>query len=222
MRVRRWFVRIAATIVALVVVYAGAAVILGAIPVNRDFRQTPGGTEIAVCSNGVHTDFVLPVRDAAVDWSRKFPPRDFAAAVDGFDHIGIGWGDLDFYRTTPRWRDFRFGTALHALLGLGPSALHVQYRPAPWPTDDCKSLAVDEAHYRALADYIQDSLEISAAGDAAIPADPGYGGNDLFYWAVGRFSLLRSCNVWVGEGLKAAGLPSGLWTPFSFLVLEHL
>jgi hypothetical protein len=73
-----------------------------------------------------------------------------------------------------------------------------------------------------LADYIDGSLLNSAAGDAAIPAAPGYGATDGFYLAVGRFSLFKSCNVWVGQGLQAAGLPAGFWTPFAFLVLAHL
>ena len=214
--------RILALPLALCAVYFIAALILSFIPVNRDFQSTPGGTEVFVCSNGVHTDFVLPVTTPVVDWSRQFPVQDFVGPVTGFDHIGIGWGNLDFYRSAPRWSDFRIGTALRALLGFGPSALHVQYRPEPGPSERCGRLTLDDAHYRALADYVDGSLLSSAAGDAAIPAASGYGATDAFYTAVGRFSLFKSCNVWVGQGLKAAGLPSGIWTPFAFLVLRHL
>ena len=57
---------------------------------------------------------------------------------------------------------------------------------------------------------------------SGLPAAPGYGVTDLFFPAQGRFSLLKTCNVWVGQGLKASGLPTGLWTPFSFQVLSHL
>jgi uncharacterized protein (TIGR02117 family) len=222
MRRLRWLGRGMATIVAAVLLYIVAAFALGYLPVNRDFQQTPGGTDIFVCSNGVHTDFVLPLRTPVVDWSRRFPPRDFAGPVAGYDHIGIGWGDLDFYRTTPRWNDFSIGTALHALLGLGPAAVHAQYRPAPGPLEGCGRLTVAEAEYRALAETIDGSLLNSAAGDAAVPAAAGYGATDAFYLGVGRFSLFKSCNVWIGQGLKAAGLPSGVWTPFAFLVMRHL
>ncbi|MES1152654.1 MAG: DUF2459 domain-containing protein, partial [Dongia sp.] len=143
-----------ATFIGVAILYAVAALGLGTFPVNRDFASTPGGTEVFVCSNSVHTDFVLPVRNLVVDWSRRFPAPDFAGPVGGFDHIGIGWGDLDFYRATPRWSDFRVGLALHALFGFGVSALHVQYRNAPGPTERCGKLSLDDAHYRALADYI--------------------------------------------------------------------
>jgi uncharacterized protein (TIGR02117 family) len=222
MRIVRWLGRIVATFVAALILYALAAIVLGYFPLNRDFQSSPGGTEVFVCSNGVHTDFVLPVRNPVVDWSRRFPAPDFPGPVGGYDHIGIGWGDLDFYRATPRWSDFRAGPALHALFGLGASALHVQYRNAPGPTERCGRLSLDDAHYRALADYIDGALLNSAAGEAAIFAGSGYGPTDGFYTAVGRFGLIQTCNAWVGQGLKSAGLPSGIWTPFDFLVLSHL
>ncbi len=222
MCILHWLGRAAVIIIGAVLTYGIAALVLGYLPVNRDFEPTQGGTEIFVCSNGVHTDFVLPVRNADVDWSRRFPAPDFVGPVGGYDHIGIGWGNLDFYRGTPTWADFKLSTAAHALIGAGESAMHVQYRPGPVPTERCGGLMVDSAHYRALADYIDASLLDSAAGEAAVLAAPGYGATDAFYLALGRFGPFKSCNVWVGEGLKSAGLPSGIWTPFAFLVLSHL
>jgi uncharacterized protein (TIGR02117 family) len=209
--------RVVLAVFALSALYVVAALVLGAIPVNRDFQPAPDGVEIAVCSNGVHTDFVLPVKTDEVDWSTTFRPQQFPTDVTRFDHIGIGWGDLDFYRSTPRWSDFDTGIALRALAGLGPAALHVQYRPGPGANEDCRRMVVSVPQYRALANYIGATLAATEA-----PAAPGYGATDLFYPALGRFSLFKSCNVWVGEGLKASGLPSGLWTPFSFQVLSHL
>lgn len=40
-----------------------------------------------------------------------------------------------------------------------------------------------------------------------------HGTGDAFLRGRDRFWLLRSCNVWTGEGLRKAGLPLGLWTP---------
>lgn len=214
-RIARTLASVLGFICAVCILYVVAALILGAIPVNRGFQPTPDGTAIAVCSNGVHTDFVLPVRTPEVDWSAQFPASDFARPVGVFDHIGIGWGDFEFYRSTPYWRDFKVTTALHALAGFGDAALHVQYRPAPSVQEDCRSLRLDAAHYRALADAI---LAARAPGSAVY----GYGGTDAFYPAQGHFSLFKSCNVWIGQQLRAAGLPTGLWTPFSFQVLSHL
>jgi uncharacterized protein (TIGR02117 family) len=209
--------RIAGAILALCILYLATALVLGLVPANRSFTETSGGVPIAVCSNGVHTDFVLPVKTEAVDWSTVFLSQHYSIDVTGFDHIGIGWGDLDFYRSTPTWADFSIGTALKALTGLGPAALHVQYRPGPGTNEDCRRMTISVPQYRALADYITATI-----APAEAPAAPGYGATDLFYRARGRFSLFKSCNVWVGQGLQASGLPSGLWTPFSFQVLSHL
>jgi uncharacterized protein (TIGR02117 family) len=209
--------RIVLAILGLSVLYVAAALVLGAIPVDREFQAASGGVSIAVCSNGVHTDFVLPVKTEEVDWSAIFPPRHYPADVTRFDHVGIGWGDLDFYKSTPTWADFDTGIALKALTGLGPAALHVQYRPGPGINEDCRATTISVPQYRALANYI--GATMASPGWAAAP---GYGTTDLFYAAHGHFSLFKSCNVWVGEGLKAAGLPTGLWTPFSFQVLGHL
>lgn len=38
-------------------------------------------------------------------------------------------------------------------------------------------------------------------------------GTDAFFHAKTRFSALRTCNVWLGEALRAAGQPLGAWTP---------
>jgi uncharacterized protein (TIGR02117 family) len=213
LKVLRWSV---GAIFALIVFYIAAALVLGLVPANRTFAQTPGGVPVAVCSNGVHTDFVLPVKSEVVEWSATFPPANYPVDVTRFDHVGIGWGDLDFYRSTPRWADFDLGIALRALTGLGPAVLHVQYRPGPGVNEDCRSVAISVSQYRALSAYI--AATIASAG----PTAPGYGGSDLFYPAKGHFGLIKSCNVWIGQGLKASGLPAGLWTPFAFQVLSHL
>lgn len=213
-RILRWT---AAAVLVPCSLYLAAALVLGFVSANSAFTETRGGVPIAVCSNGVHTDFVLPVKTEEVDWSAVFSPAHYPIDVSGFDHVGIGWGDLDFYRSTPYWRDVKVSVALRALGGLGPATLHVQYRPGPGVNEDCGRIVISAPQYRALADYVGATIVSAEA-----PVAPGYGVTDLFYAARGRFSLVRSCNVWVGEGLKAAGLPSAVWTPFAFQVLRPL
>ncbi|MFM7854609.1 MAG: DUF2459 domain-containing protein [Flammeovirgaceae bacterium] len=41
-----------------------------------------------------------------------------------------------------------------------------------------------------------------------------YWDNDSFYEAKGTYNLFFTCNTWVNEGLKKAGLKACLWTPF--------
>ena len=209
--------RIVKVLALLCLAYLSVAFVLGLVVVNGTFTETGGGIPIAVCSNGVHTDFVLPVKTDVVDWSAVFPRERFAAPVDRFDRIGIGWGDLAFYKSTPRWRDFELPTALRAVAGAGPTALHVQYRADPGASERCAQLTIGAVQYRRLARYIGGTVVGSRQ-----PVATGYGTSDAFFPARGRFSLFKTCNVWVGEGLKAAGLPTGLWSPFSFQVMSPL
>ena len=55
-----------------------------------------------------------------------------------------------------------------------------------------------------------------SAADAA-DADRAW---DAFYDATGRYSAVRTCNEWVGEGLRRAGVRVGRWTPFPVTVLN--
>lgn len=222
----------------VVLVYGMAALGFGYWPVNSDFDPVADGTEIFVCSNGVHTDFVLPVKTDVVDWSRWFPDADFAAPDSAPSRLGyaaIGWGNLYFYLQTPTWADVKLGVALRSLVPLDPSVLHVTYRQRPTADEKCRRLTIAGEQYKALTRYIEDTLQqdpaparvggghtLASALKPWLLAGKGYGWNDAFYLAKGRYSAIDSCNVWVGRGLKAAGLPSGVWTPFDFLVMHHL
>lgn len=221
-----------------VLLYIAGALSLGYFPVNSDFHPTPDGTEIFVCSNGVHTDFVLPVKTDAVDWSAWFPDADFSQpeyVPSRLGYAAIGWGNLFFYLQTPTWADVKLGVALRSLVPLDPSVIHVTYRPRPVEGENCRGLAVSAPQYKSLARYIESALQpdpdharvggghsLTGGVKPWLLAGKGYGWNDAFYMAKGRYSAIESCNVWVGRGLAHAGLPSGRWTPFDFLVLHHL
>jgi uncharacterized protein (TIGR02117 family) len=74
-------------------------------------------------------------------------------------------------------------------------------------------IPVSEAQLDLLAQKVLSSLKRDASG-RPVPLDsPAFGQTDAFFAAKGHFSLLRTCNVWVGEVLRAAGIPFGLWTP---------
>ena len=234
----RAVLRLCAAVILIMLFYGIVALGLGYWPVNSSFRATPGGTEIFVCSNGVHTDFVLPVKTEVMDWSKWFPDADFAAPDSAPSRLGyaaIGWGNLYFYLQTPTWADVKLSVALRSLVPLDPSVLHVTYRQRPTTKEKCRGLSVSADQYKVLARYIEDSLQqdpgnarvggghtLAGALKPWLLAGKGYGWNDAFYLAKNRYSAIDSCNVWVGRGLKQAGLPAGVWTPFDFLVLHHL
>lgn len=71
-------------------------ILVGLLPVNNDFVPTPNGVEIFVISNAVHTDLVLPLETAGIDWKRQIGEMDFAKDIDGHSHLAFGWGDQGF------------------------------------------------------------------------------------------------------------------------------
>jgi hypothetical protein len=40
-------------------------------------------------------------------------------------------------------------------------------------------------------------------------------GNDAFYAANNRYSMMLTCNSWINRGLKACHKRACLWTPFA-------
>lgn len=209
-------------LLALPLGYGAASVLLG------DWLSSPGrplanGATVPVyaCSNGVHVDLVLPVRDAGgtgPDLSRWFPPSHFRADVRALGWLGFGWGSRRFYLETRDWSDLRPGIALSAALGLDRSLMHVGYRSDPAGQRDCRAVPLSPADYRAL----QQRILARFAAPLTPLAGMAYGDHDAFYPANGRYSLLQTCNVWSGSLLRDAGGKMGWWTPFAGNVLGHL
>lgn len=194
--------------------YAAAGLIGGAIPANRDWRAPGHGVRIFVESNGVHVGIVVPKVAAGVDWRPLLRPDHLRAPrYAGYDHASFGWGDAVFYLNTPTWWDVRPGIVAAAATGSERTLVHVDHVPAPRPGTDVRAIVLTADQYRRLAAFIRASIAPGAAHR------PGYGPNDAFYTARGRYSALRTCNAWVGEALRHAGVRIGAWTPFPATVL---
>lgn len=209
-------------VLAIPALYGVAALALGMIAAPH--REALPGQEtvpVYLLSNGWHVWLALPLRhgedEAEVDWSDWLPAEDFAADVSGRDYVAFGWGDRDFYLHTRRPADFRPSLAFAALLGRGPAAMHVMRVPEPAAeSDGVRRLDADLLQYHALVAYLRQGFALDGDGLPRLIAGAAYSGTDAFYEAVGRYSPYRTCNEWIGAGLRAAALPAGLWTPFPF------
>lgn len=205
-----------------IVVYVTLAVTLPYIRLNADRKPVEKGVVIYVQSNGVHTDFVLPVKTAGMNWNTLFDCSDFKNVDTTFGYVSIGWGDKGFFIATPTWADLKASTVLNAAFGLSTTAMHVTYRRyRPERSRSCRQLTISEEQYGKLTRYISDSFQQRASRFLLID-HPGYTGRDRFYEANGTYSLVNTCNVWTGEGLEAIGARTGFWTPFSQGVLQNL
>jgi uncharacterized protein (TIGR02117 family) len=79
-----------------------------------------------------------------------------------------------------------------------------------------------DAAYRRLARHIMQSFDLDAQGRSKPLLGRGYGPADIFYEARGSYNAYRTCNEWTGEALRAAGVRTGIWTPFSESVMLRL
>ncbi len=188
------------------------SILLPHIRVNGSFTTQKDGVQIFIRSNGVHTDFVLPVRNKLYRWDSVFQPENFNADSN-YNFIAMGWGDKGFFLNTPTWDDLTFSTAFVAASGIGESAMHVDYvGTVPKVSPRIREFTISEEQYRALIAYINSSFRFDNNNVMMID-QAGYGKHDKFFEANGQYSLFQTCNEWTGDGMEEAGLPVGVWTP---------
>jgi uncharacterized protein (TIGR02117 family) len=210
---RRRITIVLASSSAIILAYPLAGLAGGAITSNSNWSAPAQGVTIFIESNGVHTGIVMPKQAAGVDWRGVFPGGDIAdPRYAAHDHISVGWGERDFYLHTPTWADLKLSTVVAAAVGREDTLVHVDHVPRPPPGGELRRLTVRPAEYRRLAAYIQASLVRGG------PRHRGYFGYDVFYTARGRYSAIRTCNAWIGDALRFAGIQTGAWTPFPVTV----
>lgn len=78
-------------------------------------------------------------------------------------------------------------------------------------------LTLSDAQYARLLDRIEASFSRDAQGAPMALGAVGPWG-EVFYHSPERFHLFHTCNVWLGEVLRAAGQPFGRWTPTTYAV----
>ena len=221
-RILRYTLYLLCGFIDFILVYATLAVTLPYIRTSGRQTTAEKNITIYVQSNGVHTDFVLPVKTAQRNWNEWLHCSDFKQADTSFRYVSIGWGDKGFFIATPTWADLKASTVFNAAFGLSSTAMHVTYRrSAPHTGASCKRLVLSEEQYERLLNYITGSFRETKKGFLLVD-HPGYTGFDRFYEAKGTYSLLKTCNVWTGQGLEVTGLRTGIWTPFAYGVLQNL
>ena len=220
-----YFFWAAGSVAGAVVLFLISAFVLSSFPAKSGFAQVPQAeeqVEIFVTSNGVHTDIVVPVATPYIDWREKVPLHHFANADSSYTHLSFGWGDREFYMKTPSWGDLTPGVALRAALWPTPTAMHVEYIASRLTsTKRQQPVLLSTEQYRQLVLYIDASFQKENGSYRHITGS-GYTEQDTFYEAHGKFYILRNCNNWVNQGLKAAGVEAALWGPLPFAVMRHL
>ena len=210
-----------AALIIVAATYVTAAIALGAIPVNSSFEESPGGISIYVRTNGVHAELVLPTRAPGVDWSAEHPSAHMRSLAEPLEWIAFGWGDRGFFAHTPTWAHLRPGTALMALSGLGPGAMHVEYIESP-RAYKAREIKVSAEQYARLVAFIRASFQRDASGRPHRTNLPGYFSTDAFYDASSGYKFWVTCNDWVRKALREAGVRAPVWAPFDTALFYQL
>jgi uncharacterized protein (TIGR02117 family) len=215
--------------------YMAAALIGGLIPVNRHWEPPDAGHSVYLYDNGIHTSLILPRIQTGIDLGRwvadppvaddlvaDLPDGQFPGPAARYPYIMVGWGDARFFRETPRWADLRPGTAVAALVGSGTMLTHIE-RLSELPTTDIKRLVLRDEELDRLTAFLTNHFP-STRG-YRYRAEPAYHSDGRFFEVVGPaagtadYSALFTCNNWVSEALRQAGVRTGAWTPLPFGVM---
>lgn len=190
------------------------------IQVGDDYVPKKEGVKIYLRTDGIHTDFIVPVHSAQKDWTKTLSWNNLKGTDTTFQYVAFGWGDQGFFLHTPEWSDLKFSVAFDALFYRGTTAVHVVYQAEPEEGKLCERLIISEEQYQHLITYIENTFKTDPKNIPVSIAKSGYWDYDVFYEAHGKYSLFNTCNSWINGGLKAAELPACLWTPLSFGILE--
>lgn len=210
------------SIILLALVYLLFAFVLSRVPVNSKTQQKADVIEVFIITNGTHTDLVLPVINEEKDWRQFVKYEDTKGKDSTFKYLAFGWGDKGFYLEIPTWADLTPRIAFRAAFGLGTTAMHTTFYKSMTESETCKSMFVSKEEYKALVKYISDSFQKTTDEKPIfIQTDAVYGNDDVFYEAIGSYSLIHTCNTWANNGLKAAQQKASLWTPFDTGIFFH-
>lgn len=182
------------------------------VPDNVRWRETERGVTVFVRSNGIHTDIVMPARLGELDWLAVLPPGHVRAPGRQRGWVAVGAGEREFFLHTPSWADVRPTTVARAAWG-GTVLLHVEHLGEPRAGPRVRPLTLRPDEYARLWRAVRGQFRPGADGRPVPLLGRGYGANDAFYLAIGRYDGWNTCNQWTGRMLRAAGVKVGRWTP---------
>lgn len=199
----------------LTVLYFLMAFLLSWLPKHRKYTNSVDGYVVYFISNGVHTDIVFPTENLPLEWQKQINFDDFGYSKEELKYMGFGWGDRGFYLDTPTWAELKFSTAVNALFIPSPTLMHIKtFDQIPRDTyKNVEKLTLNSIQFSKLCDHIWNSFAKDDHHQITLLPNKGYSPNDNFYYARGSYHLFNTCNFWVNNGLRKAGVRTSIWTP---------
>lgn len=221
----RYLKYVALIIMAFVITYLCLAILGALLPANSSWTNPldshlndpiaidADNIDIFVETNGIHVNIILPLTNDEGILRNILYPYHLQKAQYNSQFAMIGWGHKGVYQNAQDWNDLTIDDAFSAASGAGDALLHIYYIHNPKPNNYRKKIRITRAQYLNILNNISSYFKYDENGKLRI--FKGYGDNDLFYEAHGRYSIINTCNVWMGMILREAGIKVGYWTPFS-------
>lgn len=178
--------------------------------------------EICISNTGIHTNIIVPTKNDVFDWHNNLSLDKLGTdSANDYKYLSFGWGERDFYLSTPSLADLKFSTTFKALFLTNSSVIYVKgYQFIP-SNLEVKCIKVNKTDYLQLMQFIQATFQVDAKG-RKIRIRHGHTNNASFYEAVGSYSILKNCNSWTGEGLRKADINTPVWDGLSSAIMWHL
>lgn len=174
---------------------------------SREISSSQELYTLYLVNNGWHQELALPQVRCGVEGGPKGSPQ-------GRGYFLVGWGDREFFLNTPYLEMLTLQKTFRALFLPSSSVVKIstlQGRPRTGPT--VREIPVTgEMLCRIYRFMVEERIS-----DVPLPAEmshPAYG-EARFFPAKSRYSLLYTCNNWSGRALRKAGIPTGIWTPWT-------
>jgi len=207
---------VALALLAVPVLFVVFGLLGGVWPAGGSPRADLPRHEVRLVSGAIHTDFLLPLTNRTKAAFAPLAPHHPLMRDPRARWLLVGWGAQGFYTTVGSYADVTLPVVWDGLTG-DQSVMRVDVIGDLPITLSTQRLMLSDAQFDALLAGIAEDFEQWAPMDAE-----GFGIFDLFYPAAGRFHLGRTCNVWLGDQLRAAGVRFGVWTPLPWSVrLSH-
>ncbi|GAX41166.1 hypothetical protein NIES4075_21350 [Tolypothrix sp. NIES-4075] len=177
--------------------------------------------KICISNTGIHSNIIVPTENNVFDWHKYLSVDEIGIDnAKNYNYLSFGWGDRDFYMSTPSLINLKLSTTFKALFLPTPSVIYVKgYQIIPNYLE-VKCIKINQNDYLPLINFIESSFQLDANG-RQIRLGNGHTDNAGFYAAKGSYSILRNCNSWTAEGLRKANVNTPLWSGLSSAIMLH-
>ena len=215
-RVWRAALWLGVTPVLVIALYLLAAVLGGLVPGAHAAIEGGADVRIGLAKGPIHYDFLLP---ATPETRARFAFAE-NAGVPVFHPdaawLIVGWGGRAFYTSVGTYHDISARAVWLGVTG-DRSVMHLDAVGQIGSPPGVSYIWLSAAQYSALIDAIIGSFALETGQPVLLP-DLGQNDTDAFYAGRGGFNILHTCNVWVGDMLRKAGVAFGGWTPTTWAV----